>query len=598
MEEVGELAHSPPPVRKTRSRRNNQTPSTTPEAQDSPRHTPTTRTVVDELEWSAPSSPVAEDKPATETFAGGNLDPSLWQDCGSAFHTAFSLLGGGEDFQVEMPDSLAVTDTVEADDSSEAYVSCVTDESAMPINEDFPDGILDGDTLLGEVGEMLRQKGGQEPRYATINRVKGSKGRVKSCATDEPAMPDNEDSPDDAKHSLLGDVGGDSEVLFSTQEGHSDGEIPLRETGEMLTRSVGQQRRGTRVRGVKGGKGRGRLCATNESTLPNNEDSLDDITHSVLEDTRGDSDVVLISPQEEPDSDCEITLISEKLLTPEVVQEHRDTTVRGVKGGKGRGRKKGRGRGRRKAKGRGKPGGLQSNPVDEVIDNPTEQEQEVLKLDSSDSPVEIPSSPAHPVGRLSSAQQSSSDCICIESDVDQVINETNDQLDDALEQKDKEVSSNGQPSLISDPDGCDPDVLTCICRQKRNDRYTQLIFEETLGIQKFEYLKHLPFSLPHNGGAFTVFRFTVRCVSCQKWFHGDCVGVSEMGGSKGYVCPTCIPKNQSEHQPKCCPQPEIECSLPQGSTQSLPDEEMEGKSEQQTLEVRLEFRDYCSRSNL
>lgn len=512
MEEVGELAHSPPPVRKTRSRRGTQIPLTTPETEESRRHTPSAISVLDGLEWSAPSSPVAEEtKPAAETF-----NPSLWQDCGSAFHTAFSLLGGGESFQVEMPDALAVPGTAEAADSIEPYDSCA-EESAVPKN-DFPDGNHDGEMLLGETGEMLMQKGEQESRCTSIREVKGRKGRGRLCATDESAMPNNEDSP--------------------------GGEMLLREFGEMLTRKVGKERRYTTIRGVRSRKGRGTICATDESTAANNEDSPeatthsalgdlgvdsdlvlippqegggsdcesgqgdrgtavkvgkgrgrqcpteesaassrddspDDITHSGLGDEREDSDVVLISPQEEADSDGENTgMETGNLLAPEVGQEQRDATTRGAKGGKGRGRKRGRGRGRRKAKGRGKgrgkPGGLQASAVGDelVIVSPTEPEQQVEKLHGPDSPIEISTSPAHSVSSLSPAQRSNSDCICIESDVDQVINEAHDQFDDAPKQEDKEVGGDGETLPTSDHEGRDPDALTCICRQKRNDRYT------------------------------------------------------------------------------------------------------------------------------
>lgn len=517
MEEVGELAHSPPPVRKTRSRRGTHILLTTPETEESQRHAPSAISVLDGLEWSAPSSPVAEEtKPATETF-----NPSLWQDCGSAFHTAFSLLGGGESFQVEMPDALTVPDTAEAGDSIEPYDSCV-EESAVPKN-DFPDGNHDGEMLLGEIGEMLMQKDEQESRCTSIREVKGRKGRGRICATDESAMPNNEDSPggemllrefgemltrrvgkeqryttirgvtsrkgrgticatdestaannedspDAITDSVLGDLGVDSDlVLIPSQEGGcSDCEMLLSETAEVLRQKSGQGDRGT---AVKVGKGRGRQCATEESAVSSREDSPDDITHSGLGDEREDSDVVLISPQEEADSDENTMMETGKLLTPEVGQEQR------AKGGKGRGRKRGRGRGRRKAKGRGKgrgkPGGLQANAVGDevVIVSPTEPEQRVEKLHGPDSPIEI-TSPVHSVSSLSPAQRSNSDCICIESDVDQVINETHDQFDDALKQKDKEVDSNGETLPISDHEGYDPDALTCICRQKRNDRYT------------------------------------------------------------------------------------------------------------------------------
>lgn len=522
MEEVGDLAHSPPPVRKTRSRRSNQTPLSTPETQGSLRVTPNARSVLDELEWSAPSSPVADDnKPAAETFAGGNLDPSLWQDCGSAFHTAFSLLGGGESFQVEMPDALAVPDTVEA---IEPFDSCVTDESPMCNNDNFDDGETlireidemltqkggqdlkyttrgakgrkgrgkpcaidesansnnedspDSEMLLGEIGDMLTRKSGQEQKSMTIRGVRGGKARGKLCSTDESTMPDNEDSPDDSPHSVLGDVGPDSDVvLISPQEARqSDSEMLLRGTRKMLTRKSGHEQRATTVRGVKGGKGNHTSFTTGESAMAINEDSSDDIAHSVLGSVRSDSDVVLISPQEEADSDSEMTLIEiRKPPTPEVGQEQRDTKVRG---GKGRGRKKGKGRGRKKAKGRGKgrgrAAGLQSKATDEevVIFNPTQEELEGEKFTVPDSPIQISTSPVQSVSSVS-PQRSSSDYIFIESDVDQVIGEIHDQFDDAPERKDNRVNRTEEPPPELDPEDHETDALTCICCQKRDDRY-------------------------------------------------------------------------------------------------------------------------------
>lgn len=625
MEEVGDLAHSPPPVRKTRSRRSNQT---TPETQESLRDTPNARSVVDELEWSAPSSPVAENKPDTEMYAGGNLDPSLWQDCGSAFHTAFSLLGGGESFQVEMPDAYAVPDPVEASTSIEPYDLCVTDKSVVPNEENFPDGIHDGETLIRETDEMLTQKGGQELKYptrgvkgrkergrslaidepakpnnedspdgemllreigemltrksgqeqkaTTIRGVRGGKGRGRLCETNEPAMPKNEDSPDDGARSVLGDVGADTDVvLISSQGGRSEGEMLLRATRKMLTRSSGQEQRAAAVKGIRGRRGNTTSCATGDSAMPINEESLDDTAHSVLGGVRLDSDVVLISQQEAADSDSEMTLIEiSKLPTPEDGQEQRDTIGRG---GKGRGRKKGRGRGRKKAKARGKAGGLQSKAMNEdvVIVNPIEEEQAVQKINVPDSPIQISTSPAQSVSSLS-PQQSSSDCIFIESDVDQVIGNIHDQFNDAPEQKGKEVNENEEP-----PPELDSDALTCTCCQKRNDRYMPYFLNR---IKKLNTPCIDCFHLLITEAAFTLFRFMIRCVGCQEWFHGNCVGIGETGSCTGYVCSTCVTKNQSEQQPNCCPQLEDECSLPQGLTPICQDEVMEGKNE-----VRIAF---------
>ncbi|MEQ2205468.1 hypothetical protein XENOCAPTIV_030696, partial [Xenoophorus captivus] len=107
MEEVGDLTHSPPLVRRGRSRRAIQAPETNTEDGTKQKTTRTARSVIEDLQWSAPSSPVSEDsKEPSETCAGGAFDPSLWQDLGSAFHTAFSLLGGNEG--LSLTDALAV----------------------------------------------------------------------------------------------------------------------------------------------------------------------------------------------------------------------------------------------------------------------------------------------------------------------------------------------------------------------------------------------------------------------------------------------------------------------------------------------------------
>uniref|UniRef100_A0A3Q2E8R3 Death inducer-obliterator 1 n=1 Tax=Cyprinodon variegatus TaxID=28743 RepID=A0A3Q2E8R3_CYPVA len=109
MEEVGDLSNSPPVVRRGRTRRANQAAATNTEDKSKKKNTRTTRSVIDDLQWSAPSSPVTEDsKEPLETSAGGTFDPSLWQDFGSAFHTAFSLLGGGED--LPLTDAATVPD--------------------------------------------------------------------------------------------------------------------------------------------------------------------------------------------------------------------------------------------------------------------------------------------------------------------------------------------------------------------------------------------------------------------------------------------------------------------------------------------------------
>lgn len=114
IEEVGDLTYSPPLVRRSRSQRTSQLPETSAEALTTKKSSRTARSVLEDLQWSAPSSPVSEDsKPASEASTSAVFDPSLWQDFGSAFHTAFSLLGGGESLPI-MTDVLAVPDILEA----------------------------------------------------------------------------------------------------------------------------------------------------------------------------------------------------------------------------------------------------------------------------------------------------------------------------------------------------------------------------------------------------------------------------------------------------------------------------------------------------
>lgn len=141
MDEVGQLAYSPPPVRRCRSLRTRQMPQTTSEScTANQRATSATKSVIDDLEWSAPSSPASEDsKPASEAFAGGTLDPILWQDFGSAFHTAFSLLGGGEGLSLEMPHALAVPEPVETTSAIEPPTPQAIDETEIPHNVETAD---------------------------------------------------------------------------------------------------------------------------------------------------------------------------------------------------------------------------------------------------------------------------------------------------------------------------------------------------------------------------------------------------------------------------------------------------------------------------
>lgn len=311
--------------------------------------------MIDDLEWSAPSSPVSdESKPASETFTGGAFDPSLWQDIGSAFHTAFSLLGGNEGLSLEVPNSLVAPVTVEATDSIEPSPQRVIDETDIPENTETTDDM----------------------------------------ESSQPVAPD----------------------IVSGEE-------------------------------------------------------IDD-------------DVVLISSRED-DSD-EMTLLQ---IKKQIASQSRqvDTRARGVKAGRGKAKRKGRGRGRKKGKGRGrgrgKAVGLHLGVADDEDDDEEEvmivtpAEQQLREEESTNEPqcpIEIETSPAHSVTSLSPAHQSSSDCICIESDLDHTTDTTLGQYEDAPEKQEeqerKDRTHEGKQQGQLDFKGYDSEALCCICQQKRNNR--------------------------------------------------------------------------------------------------------------------------------
>ncbi|KAA8590841.1 hypothetical protein FQN60_001784 [Etheostoma spectabile] len=184
--------------------------------------------------------------------------------------------------------------------------------------------------------------------------------------------------------------------------------------------------------------------------------------------------------------------------------------------------------------------------------------QEEEKENNPHSPSEIEISSANSDITLSPAQQSSSDCIIIDTDLDQITDVTPGQYDDAPEEEDeeeekKDYNNIGEFSAISDTEGSDSNALYCICRQKQDKR------------------------------------FMICCDSCQDWFHGDCVGISETQGrtmeKKGqeYICPPCTTKKQSQLKFEPIPQPEPELSFPECLTLSPLSEEREGHEELQDL---------------
>ncbi|XP_005731842.1 uncharacterized protein LOC102214599 [Pundamilia nyererei] len=292
-------------------------------------------------------------------------------------------------------------------------------------------------------------------------------------------------------------------------------------------------------------------------------------------------DVVLISSHEEDSDEMTLLQIKEQLASN---SRQEDSKARGGKGGKGKARGKGRGRGRGRGKGRGRGRGkgraveFQSTIADDkdsdddvVLVNLTEQQhlQEVEKETDPQSPPEKEGLAALFDTALSPAQQSNSDCMIIDSDFDQIPELTPGQFDEVPEEEEKKDAKNTEEfSRISHNEGYDSNALFCICRQKQDKR------------------------------------FMICCDSCQEWFHGECVGVSETQGHQSmqeYVCPPCTIKKQSQSESH--PQPDPELSFPECLTQSpaveeaqedqravkqtvLVEEETEEEEQEQAIEAR------------
>uniref|UniRef100_A0A096M2H0 Death inducer-obliterator 1 n=1 Tax=Poecilia formosa TaxID=48698 RepID=A0A096M2H0_POEFO len=245
MEEVGDLTHSPPPLRRGRSRRTNQAPETNTEEDTKQKATRTARSVIEDLQWSAPSSPASEDsKEPPETSAGGSFDPSLWQDFGSAFHTAFSLLGGNEG--LSLTDALAVPSFFEPANEIE-----LTDPQPVEENE-TPDNLDEMEVT-------------------------------------QPVAP-----------AIVGERESDYVVVISSQEEDSDEKSQM-QIKEQLARSSRQG--DSKARGGNGGRGKGRgRAAVLQSIMAVNEDTDDEVV-LVNADEQQDlpKDGIQIDPQIPPE---------------------------------------------------------------------------------------------------------------------------------------------------------------------------------------------------------------------------------------------------------------------------------------------------------
>ncbi|XP_057682681.1 uncharacterized protein LOC130909820 [Corythoichthys intestinalis] len=399
LEEVGDLNLSPPPLRRVRGRR--QTCTTLASKDDIDAQSQETCTTIEALEWSAPSSPITEETKPPLASAGGCLDLNMWQDVGSAFHTAFTLLGGDEDLSTEMCQALAVPDNLGLDDATEVPLPHTTDDT--------------------KVSEPLR-----------------------------PALD---------------------------------------------------------------------VCVTAET-----EAKMDV------------EDVVIISSTEEDCDDMSLMQIKAKLNSK---------AKQGGKGGRGKAKGRGRGRGRGKGKGRGR-GRAKAVEVETIMTD--YNDSDVILVNTSDTDTDP---------TLRSVQQTSSDFIIADTEVDQNIDPTLGQYDDADEDEGKQGNSAimniMENSGSSHSKAHDLNAMCSICQQKYNNR------------------------------------FVVSCHSCQEYFHGDCVGVSEAEGCKEYTCYPCTAKQMSQLQSECNSQAEPEIS-PVSLSLSLSGEQPKDKPELDFLKNTAELK--------
>lgn len=281
MEEIGDLTHSPPLVRRGRSRRSNQMPETNPDEDGTKQKTTrTARSVIEDLQWSAPSSPVSEDtKEPLETSAGGSFDPSLWQDFGSAFHTAFSLLGGNEG--LSLTDALAVPDFFGPANEIEP-----TDPQPVEENE-VPDNLGDTEVMQSVAPDYVEEREGD---YVVL-------------------ISSQEEDSDEMTLMQIKE-----QLATSSRQGESKARGG--KGGRGKARGRGRGRGKGRGKGKGKGKGRGR-AAELQSIIADDEDVDDDV---VLVNTNEEQHLHKDSIPNDPQSPAETELTSAHFdITPHSV---------------------------------------------------------------------------------------------------------------------------------------------------------------------------------------------------------------------------------------------------------------------------------------
>ncbi|CAL8325239.1 unnamed protein product [Merluccius merluccius] len=291
MDEIIDLDPSPPPIRRGRSRRTRQTPRPAEDPQPTPKPCRSASSVIDDLEWSAPSSPV--DAATSEATTGGVLDPSLWQDFGSAFHTAFSLLGGNEDTPMDVTDPLPGPDDPHPTDASEA---------GAEVCETGADGSDSVEAAEDPSGPALMDVAGDENQEVLL-------------------ISSQEDDSDNL-------------TLMQLKE-HLTSKGPARKGGRAKARGKGRGRGRGRGRGKGRGRGRGRAVELESSTAEDdeeedrtlvNQEARPQLHEPQKPEGSPEADVTLANPTKLIDSDC-IVLDSDLDQPADVTQGQYENAV-------------------------------------------------------------------------------------------------------------------------------------------------------------------------------------------------------------------------------------------------------------------------------